>query len=174
MSENGLIEVTNPSALFLEGRSDNPIGSVIVPVLEGTRTFLVEVQALTSYTHFGYPKRTASGVDLNRLNIILAVLERYAKIKLDSSDVFVNVVGGLKLSEPAADLAIAMAVASSKLQKPIPSDLVVMGEIGLSGEVRNISQTDKRVKEAKKLGFNKILSSEQVKSVAQALKELFD
>jgi len=173
MTENGLEEVLNPSALFLEGRAESPIGSVIVPVLEGTRTFLVEVQALTSYTHFGYPKRTASGIDLNRLNIILAVLERYAKIKLDSSDVFVNVVGGLKLSEPAADLAIAMAVASSKLQKPIPSDLVIMGEIGLSGEVRNISQTDKRIKEAKKLGFNKILSSEQAKSVAQALCELF-
>lgn len=173
MAEEGLIEVTNPSALFLEGRSDNPIGSVIVPVLEGTRTFLVEVQALTSYTHFGYPKRTASGIDLNRLNIIIAVLERYAKIKLDSSDVFINVVGGLKLSEPAIDLAVAMAIASSKLQKPLPSDLAVMGEVGLSGEVRNIPQTEKRIKEAEKLGFKQILSSKQVKSVAQALAELF-
>ena len=173
MTESGLREVKNPSALFLEGRAENPIGSVIVPVLEGTRTFLVEVQALTSYTHFGYPKRTASGIDLNRLNIILAVLERYAKIKLDSTDVYVNVVGGLKLSEPAIDLAVAMAVASSKLQKPLPPDLVIMGEVGLSGEVRQISQTEKRLKEAKKLGFKQILSAKEVKSVAQAVKELF-
>jgi len=174
MSEVGLTEVKNPSALFLEGRAENPIGSVIVPVLEGTRTFLVEVQALTSYTHFGYPKRTASGIDLNRLNIILAVLERYAKIKLDNTDVFVNVVGGLKLSEPAIDLAIAMAVASSKTKKPLPSDLVVMGEVGLSGEVRNVTQMEKRLKEAEKLGFKQILSAKQVKSVAQAVKKIFD
>ena len=173
MTESGLREVKNPSALFLEGRAENPIGSVIVPVLEGTRTFLVEVQALTSYTHFGYPKRTASGIDLNRLNIILAVLERYAKIKLDSTDVYVNVVGGLKLSEPAIDLAVAMAVASAKLQKPLPSELVVMGEVGLSGEVRQISQTEKRLKEAKKLGFKQILSAKEVKSVVAAVKELF-
>ncbi len=172
MEERGLIEVKNPSALFLEGRAENPIGSVIVPVLEGTRTFLVEVQALTSYTHFGYPKRTASGIDLNRLNIILAVLERYAKIKLDNTDVFVNVVGGLKLSEPAIDLAIAMAVASSKIKKPLPSDLAVMGEVGLSGEVRTVSQTDKRLKEAEKLGFKQILSAKQVKSVAEAVKKI--
>ena len=173
MSEVGLTEVKNPSALFLEGRADQPIGSVIVPVLEGTRTFLVEVQALTSYTHFGYPKRTASGIDLNRLNIILAVLERYAKVKLDSSDVFVNVVGGLKLSEPAIDLAVAMAVASSKTKKPLPSDLAVMGEIGLSGEVRHVTQMEKRLKEAEKLGFKQIMSAKQVKSVAEAVKLVF-
>jgi len=173
MEEKGLIEVKNPSALFLEGRAENPIGSVIVPVLEGTRTFLVEVQALTSYTHFGYPKRTASGVDLNRLNIILAVLERYAKIKLDNTDVFVNVVGGLKLSEPAIDLAVAMAVASSKTKKPLPPDLAVMGEVGLSGEVRQISQAEKRLKEATKLGFKQILSSNEVRSVAEAVRKTF-
>ena len=157
MEENGLQEVKNPSALFLEGRAENPIGSVIVPVLEGTRTFLVEVQALTSYTNFGYPKRTSSGFDLNRLNIIIAVLNRYAKINLDSSDVYINVVGGLKLNEPGVDLAIAMAIASSKLKKVIPSDLVIMGELGLSGEVRSVSQLDKRLKEVEKLGFKKAL-----------------
>ncbi len=173
MEQNGLQEVKNPSALFLDGRSKDPIGSVIVPVIEGTRTFLVEVQALTSYTHFGYPKRTASGIDLNRLNIIIAVLERYAKIKLDSSDVFVNVVGGLKLKEPAVDLAIAMAIASSKLKKPLPSDLVVMGEVGLSGEVRAITQLDKREKEAKKLGFEEVLSNKEVKTVVEGVKLLF-
>lgn len=173
MDEGGLEEVKNPSALFLEGRAKNPIGSVIVPVLEGTRTFLVEVQALTNYTQFGYPKRTASGFDLNRLNIIIAVLERYANIKLDSSDVFVNIVGGLRLSEPAVDLAVAMAIASSKTKKSLPSDLAVMGEVGLSGEVRNITQMEKRLKEAEKLGFKNILSAKQVKSVAEAVKKTF-
>ncbi|MFH0820866.1 MAG: DNA repair protein RadA [Candidatus Peregrinibacteria bacterium] len=170
MAEDGLEEVKNPSALFLEGRAKDPIGSVICPVLEGTRTFLVEVQALTNYTQFGYPKRTANGFDLNRLNIIIAVLNRYANLKLDSSDVFVNVVGGIELREPAADLAVAMAIASSKLQKPLPADLVVMGEVGLSGEVRQVVQAEKRLKEAKKLGFEKILSSQKIKSIAEAVK----
>ncbi|QQR83150.1 DNA repair protein RadA [Candidatus Peregrinibacteria bacterium] len=179
MKEEGMISVKNPSAIFLEGRPKNPIGSVVVPVLEGTRTFLVEVQALTSATHFGYPKRTASGIELNRLNIIMAVLERYAQIKLDSSDVFVNVVGGLKLSEPAVDLAVALAIASSKLKKPLPSDLAVMGEIGLSGEVRSVMQIERRLKECEQLGFQKILmptmkvnsklSVTQVSSVAEAI-----
>ncbi len=169
MKQSGLEEVKNPSALFLEGRAENPIGSVIVPVLEGTRTFLVEVQALTSYTNFGYPKRTASGIDMNRLSIIIAVLDRYAKIKLDSSDVYINVVGGLKIGEPAIDLAVAMAIASSKMKKPLPADLVVMGEIGLSGEVRNVSQIDKRLKEADKLGFKQILSPKEVKTVEMAI-----
>ena len=173
MEEKGLIEVKNPSSAFLEGRAENPIGSVIFPVLEGTRTFLVEVQALTSYTQFGYPKRTASGFDLNRLNIIIAVLNRYANMKLDSSDVYINVVGGLKLSEPAIDLAVAMAIASSKLKKPLPSDLVIMGEVGLSGEVRNVSQLDKRIKEAKKMGFEKILSPKEVKTLNEAVKKFF-
>lgn len=173
MDTEGLVEVKNPSALFLEGRAEQPIGSVIVPILEGTRAFLIEVQALTSYTNFGYPKRTASGVDMNRLNIIIAVLERYANIKLDSSDVFVNVVGGLKLSEPAIDLAVAMAIASSKSKKPLPSDLVVFGEMGLSGEIRNVSQAEKRLKEADKLGFKNVLSFSQVKTVSQAVKKLF-
>jgi len=170
MEEAGLMEVENPSALFLEGRAKNPIGSVIVPVVEGTRVFLVEVQALTSYTQFGYPKRTASGFDLNRLNIIIAVLERYAGLKLDSSDVYVNVVGGLKLKEPAADLAVAMAIASSKLKKPLPSDVAVIGEIGLSGEVRRVNQMKKRLNEAGKLGFNNVLSPEKAKTLAELIR----
>lgn len=170
MEEKGLMDVTNPSALFLEGRAEDPIGSVIVPVLEGTRVFLVEVQALTSYTQFGYPKRTASGFDLNRLNIIIAVLSRYANLKLDSSDVYVNVVGGLKLKEPAADLAVAMAIVSSKLKKPLPPDLVVIGEMGLSGEIRKVPQMDKRKKEAEKLGFKNILSQEKSRSIGEMVK----
>ncbi|MFH1012467.1 MAG: DNA repair protein RadA, partial [Candidatus Peregrinibacteria bacterium] len=173
MEPTGLAEVANPSALFLEGRAKNPIGSVIVPNLEGTRIFLVEVQALTNYTSFGYPKRTANGFDLNRLNIIIAVLNRYANLKLDSCDVFVNVVGGLKLSEPAADLAVAMAIASSKLQKPLPQNLAIMGEVGLSGEVRTIPQMEKRIKEAKKLGFTQIVSPANTKLLAEAIKTIF-
>ena len=172
MEELGLMEVSNPSALFLEGRATDPIGSVIVPVVEGTRVFLVEVQALTNYTQFGYPKRTASGFDLNRLNIIIAVLERYAGLKLDSSDVYVNVVGGLKLNEPASDLAVAMAIASSKLKKPLPSTMAAMGEIGLSGEIRKVSQMEKRSKEAAKLGFNEIMSPEKFRTLAQSVKTI--
>lgn len=159
MEESGLQEVKNPSALFLEGRSEMPIGSAIVPVLEGTRVFLVEVQALMSHTNFGYPKRTASGFDLNRLNIILAVLGRYAQMNLDSSDVYVNVVGGLKLKEPAADLAVALAIVSSKLKKPLPANLVAIGEMGLSGEIRSVSFADRRMKEAKKLGFSQVATA---------------
>jgi DNA repair protein RadA/Sms len=173
MDERGLQEVKNPSELFLEGRAKEPIGSVIVPIIEGTRTFLVEVQALTSYTNFGYPKRTADGFDINRLNIIIAVLNRYANLKLDSSDVYINVVGGLKLEEPAVDLAVAMAIVSSKFQKPLPADMVIMGEVGLSGEVRMISQLDKRVKEGEKLGFKKVLSPKKIRTVIEAVKTCF-
>lgn len=168
MEEKGMMEVNNPSALFLEGRAKNPIGSVIVPVVEGSRVFLVEVQALTSYTQFGYPKRTASGFDLNRLNIIIAVLERYAGMKLDSSDVFVNIVGGLKLREPAADLAVAMAIASSKLKKPLPATMATMGELGLSGEIRKVSQAQKREKEAQKMGFE-IKMGNGIRAVVEAI-----
>jgi len=176
MEEGGLIDVRNPSALFLEGRAENPIGSVIVPVLEGTRVFLVEVQALTAYTQFGHPKRTASGFDLNRLNIIIAALNRYAKLKLDSCDVYVNVVGGLKLKEPAADLAVAMAIASSKLKKTLPPDLVVMGEMGLSGEVRQVTQMEKREKEANKMGFRQVLKphfNDDLKTVLSVMNKFF-
>lgn len=157
MEETGLLPVKNPSAIFLEGRPKDSIGSAILPTVEGTRAFLVEVQALTAYTQFGYPKRTADGFPLNRLSIIIAALNRYANMKLDSADVFVNVVGGLKLSEPAADLAVAMAIASSKLRKVIPEDLIIFGEMGLSGEVRSVMHLEKRLKEAEKLGFKKAL-----------------
>ncbi len=172
MEQGGMIEVSNPSALFLEGRAKNPIGSCIVPTLEGTRVFLVEVQALTNYTQFGYPKRTASGFDLNRLNIIIAILNRYAGMKLDSTDVYINVVGGLKLNEPAADLAVAMAIASSKLKKPLPATMAALGELGLSGELRKVPQMEKREKETKKMGFSQVVSSSEGQSIAEALKVL--
>ena len=170
MEPGGLTEVRNPSALFLEGRASDPIGSCIVPVLEGTRVFLVEVQALTNYTQFGYPKRTASGFDLNRLNIIIAILNRYANMKLDSTDVYVNVVGGLKLNEPAADLAVALAIASSKLKKPLPATMAALGELGLSGELRQVSQMDKRLKEAGKMGFSKLLIPAKFKTIKDIIK----
>ncbi len=173
MESTGLKDVKNPSALFLEGRAKDPIGSVIVPVLEGTRTFLVEVQALTQHTQFGLPKRTASGFDLNRLNIIIAVLNRYANLKLDSSDVYVNIVGGLKLKEPACDLAVALAIASSKLNKPLPAQMVAMGEMGLSGEIRKVTQIDKRSKEAKKLGFDRVVSPLDERYIGNLAAKLF-
>lgn len=169
MEEGGMIEVQNPSKLFLEGRAKDPIGSCIVPVLEGTRVFLVEVQALTQYTQFGYPKRTASGFDLNRLNIIIAILNRYADMKLDSTDVYVNVVGGLRLSEPAADLAVAMAIASSKLKKPLPANMAAIGELGLSGELRQVSQMEKRIKEAEKMGFAELHTPKKHKTVREVI-----
>jgi DNA repair protein RadA/Sms len=169
MEQVGLMDVKNPSAIFLEGRSENPIGSVIFPAMEGTRTFLVEVQALTSHTQFGYPKRTASGFDLNRLNIIIAILNRYTKLNLDSSDVFVNVVGGLRLSEPGADLAVALAIASSKLKKPLPTKMAALGELGLSGEIRMASHLEKRMGELEKLGFNQAILPSTRKPVKSKL-----
>ncbi|MFH0838471.1 MAG: DNA repair protein RadA [Patescibacteria group bacterium] len=172
MEEGGMTEVSNPSALFLEGRASDPIGSCIVPIMEGTRVFLVEVQALTNYTQFGYPKRTASGFDLNRLNIIIAILNRYANMKLDSTDVYVNVVGGLKLNEPAADLAVAMAIASSKLKKPLPANMAALGELGLSGELRQVAQMEKRLKEATKMGFAELLTPQKFKSIAESIKTI--
>ncbi|MBI5414189.1 DNA repair protein RadA [Candidatus Peregrinibacteria bacterium] len=153
MREEGLMEVANPSEALLSGRLENAVGSIIFPTIEGTRPFLIEVQALTSATNFGYPKRTATGIDLNRLNLILAILQRHADIKLDTSDVFGNVVGGFKVREPALDLPLALALASSKLKKAIPTKMIALGELGLSGEIRAISHLEKRLNEAEKLGF---------------------
>lgn len=173
MQEKGLIEVKNPSAAFLEGRAKNPVGSCVAVTVEGTRPLLVEVQALTSPSSFGYPKRTASGFDLNRLQLIIAVLQRHAGIKLDNLDVFANVVGGFRLREPAADLAVALAIASSKNKTPLAPDLAAFGEVGLTGEIRHVSQAEKRKKEAEKLGFKKIVSGKEIRSVSEAVKKLF-
>lgn len=172
MTENGLIEIKNPSEQFLEGRRKDAIGSAITVAMEGTRPFLVEVQALVSTSAFGFPKRTANGFDLNRLQILIAVLEKYAKFNLQNQDVFVNVVGGIKLAEPAADLAILMALASSLLKKPLPHRSAIFGEVGLSGELRKVSHHEKRQKEAEKLGFSQIISSEKYKEIVMALKNL--
>lgn len=168
MNERGLIEVKNPSEQFLEGRKENAIGSVITVAMEGTRPFLVEVQALVSTTPFGYPKRTANGFDLNRLQILIAVLEKYGKLNLQNQDVFINVVGGIRLTEPAADLAVVMAIASSLSKKPI-GNCAIYGEVGLSGELRQVSHNEQREKESKKLGLTNIISSKKYKEITQAL-----
>lgn len=156
MYEQGLRVVENPSAALLAERQ-NADGSVVMATLEGTRPLLVEIQALVNPTSFGYPKRTASGFDLNRLNLLIAVLERRTKLNLSDKDIYINVVGGLKLSDPAADLAICMAIASAAAGKRLGDELVVFGEVGLGGEIRSVHSSDRRVAEAKKLGFTQAI-----------------
>ena len=172
MTEKGMQEIKNPSEQFLEGRKENAIGSAITVTMEGTRPFLVEVQALVSKSPFGYPKRTSNGFDLNRLQILIAVLEKYGKLNLQDQDVFINVVGGIKLSEPAADFAVLLAITSSFLKKPIPFSSAIFGEVGLSGELRKVSHSEKRIKESEKLGFDKIVSAKQYKEISAALNTL--
>ena len=157
MVEQGLVEVDNPSQAFLSERPAGAIGSTIVPTLEGTRPLLVEIQALTNPTSFGLPRRTANGVDFNRLLLIVAVLSKRVGLSLSNQDVIVNVVGGLKVSEPAADLGIALAIASSLRDKKVNPNLVAIGEVGLTGELRGVSQLERRVAEAAKLGFKACL-----------------
>ena len=154
MQEQGMVEVSNPSELLISDRDGNPSGSVIVATLEGTRTMLVEIQALLTITAFGLARRTAIGVEYNRLALLLAVLEKKLGVHLSNQDAYVNVVGGMKLDEPAADLGIALAVMSSYKNIPLSKDLVVSGEIGLTGEVRAVNAIEKRVKEIEKLGFS--------------------
>lgn len=157
MYEQGLRVVENPSAALLAERQ-NADGSVVMATLEGTRPLLVEIQALVNPTSFGYPKRTASGFDLNRLNLLIAVLERRTKLNLSDKDIYINVVGGLKLNDPAADLAICMAIASAAAGKRLDDELVVFGEIGLGGEIRSVHSADRRIAEAKKLGFTQAIA----------------
>lgn len=152
MVGDGLRRVENPSAQLLEERGQED-GSVILATMEGNRPLLVEIQALVTPSHFGYPKRTASGFDLNRLNVLVAVLERRTKLRLAESDIFINVVGGLKLQDPSADLAVCMAIASASAERRLNEKLVVFGEVGLGGEIRRSAMSARRTKEAKKLGF---------------------
>ncbi len=163
MADSGLRVVDNPSAALLAERRDED-GSVVLATLEGTRPLLVEIQALVNPTSFGYPKRTASGFDLNRLNLLIAVLERRTKLRLSDKDVYINVVGGMKLSDPAADLAICMAIASAAAGRKLQAGTVVFGEVGLGGEVRSVVGVDKRVAEAKKLGFTHALAPKTTKN----------
>lgn len=173
MDETGLKVVENPSAALLAERRDED-GSVVLATLEGTRPLLVEIQALVNPTSFGYPKRTASGFDLNRLNLLIAVLERRTKLKLSDKDIYINVVGGMKLSDPAADLAICMAIASAAAGHKLASGTVVFGEVGLGGEVRSVKAVDKRVAEAKKLGFTQALAPSSGHKKNSFIKEVAD
>ena len=161
MREEGMCEITNPSNILISERDDNPAGSCIVSSMEGTRPILVELQALTSQTVFGYPKRTANGIDYNRLALLIAVLEKKAGLMLGSQDV--NVVGGLRINEPSIDLGIMLVTASSFKNVPIPKDMVIIGEVGLTGEVRRINLIEKRLKEAEKLGFKSCIIPESNK-----------
>ena len=153
MRERGMVEITNPSEAFLAERMVNAPGSAIAVMMEGTRPLLVEVQGLTSPTAFGNPRRTPNGMDINRLLLIVAVLSRRVNLRLGEQDVFVNVVGGIQVDEPAADLAMAVALASSLRDQPVRADTVLIGEVGLSGELRMVGQMPARLREAAKLGF---------------------
>lgn len=156
MRERGMIEVKNPSEVLLASRQEAP-GSVVAAVIEGNRPFLVEIQGLCSRTSFGYPKRASSGIDFNRLNLLIAVLIKRAGFPLFDQDIYLNVVGGFSLSEPALDLPISLAIGSSALGKVVKKDLVCFGEVGLTGELRQVSNIAKRIKEAEKLGFREVL-----------------
>jgi DNA repair protein RadA/Sms len=162
MATEGLVEVKNPSEALLSERQ-NTDGSIIMATIEGTRPLLVEIQALVNSTNFGYPKRTASGFDLNRLNLLIAVLEKRTKLKLQDKDIFINVVGGMKLNDSAADLAICMAIASAAAGRKLDDKIVVFGEVGLGGEIRSVIAPDRRIAEAKKLGFKNAIAPATVK-----------
>jgi DNA repair protein RadA/Sms len=157
MTSGGLREVSNPSEIFLSERPENTPGSVVTAVMEGTRPVLVEIQALVSRSGFGYARRRAQGFDSNRLSLLVAVLEKRIGYSLETEDIFVNVVGGMKIEDPVADLAVACSVASAFRGKPLSGDALVLGEVGLAGEVRSVSQAGARVKEGEKLGFKKCL-----------------
>ncbi len=157
MRNEGLVEVSNPSEAFLAERLTHAAGSSVAITMEGTRPLLVEIQALSTGTSFGLPRRTANGVDFNRLLLLVAVLTKRVGLRLSDQDVFVNVIGGLKVNEPAADLSVALAIASSLRNVPVPPDLAVVGEIGLSGELRSVSQLTRRLYEASQLGFKRCI-----------------
>lgn len=163
MQQHGLVEVPNPSEAFLAERVVNAPGSAVAVTMEGTRPLLVEIQGLTSKTSFGNPRRTANGIDIHRLLLTAAVLSRRVGLRLEDQDVFINVVGGLQISEPAADLAIAIAIASSLSDKPVPADVALIGEVGLTGELRAVAQIPARLQEAAKLGFKRVVIPKQVR-----------
>ncbi len=168
MNEKGLNEVNNPSALFLQDRVKNVPGSVITVIMEGTRPMLVEIQALAVPSQLAIPRRVASGIDYNRLQLLVAILQKRLNVPLGTFDVFVNVSGGLKIAEPAADLAVAMAILSSFKNKALDPKTAVFGEVGLLGEVRSIGSGERREKEAKRLGFATVVSPRSVRNLRQA------
>jgi DNA repair protein RadA/Sms len=160
MKDSGLAEVGNPSRVFLEERPREASGSTVIPCIEGTRPLLVEIQALVGPSPFGVPRRTTVGVEHNRISLLVAVMGKRMGLEMGDQDIFVNVAGGLRVDEPAADLAIVAALVSSFLDKPVARDMVIFGEVGLAGEVRGVSQPKVRIKEAAKLGFTRCLLSE--------------
>lgn len=171
MRERGMAEVNNPSEAFLAERMVNVPGSAIAVTMEGTRPLLVEVQGLTSPTSLGNPRRTPNGVDFNRLVMLTAVLTRRLGLRLGEQDVFVNIIGGLRISEPAADLAVAAAIASSMRDTPVKADLVLIGEVGLSGELRMVGQTNARLREAARLGFRQAVIPRRLRKTGEGWPE---
>lgn len=169
MRQNGLVEVENPSEYMLSGKPENASGSVVACSMEGTRPILIEIQALVCGSNFGMPRRTAAGTDYNRVNLLMAVLEKRVGLHLSNYDAYVNIAGGIKMNEPAIDLGIVMAIVSSYKNKPIDEKTIVFGEVGLSGEVRAVNMPEQRVTEAKKLGFTTCIlpavSKELVKNI---------
>jgi len=184
MQSGGLVEVKNPSAIFLEERTEDIAGSVTTSVVEGSRPLLVEIQSLVSRSYFGYPQRRSAGFDLNRLQLLLAVLGKRAGMNLGTHDVHLNVAGGYKIQEPACDLAVILAVASAFKNKSLPRDMIIFGEVGLGGEVRAAANSEKRINEAEKMGFKEILAPNfkqpikgqikltKIKNIAEAIKYL--
>ncbi|HTX58705.1 MAG TPA: DNA repair protein RadA [Verrucomicrobiae bacterium] len=170
MHDSGLQEVSNPSELFLGTRREHPSGSCVTASIVGSRPILLEVQALVGETAYGTPRRLANNLDQQRLAMILAVLERRAGLHLGGHDVYASVAGGLRVGEPAVDLAVALAIASSFRNLPIPSDLAAFGELGLSGELRPVSAADRRTAEAKKLGYATIVSPANARDIAEAIR----
>jgi DNA repair protein RadA/Sms len=169
MKAEGLSEVPNPSAVFLAERAENAAGSVVTACMEGTRPILVELQALISSAGFGTPRRTILGLDHNRVSLLVAVMEKKLGLNMAGHDIFMNVAGGVKVSEPAVDLGIAAAVASSFLDKPLPEKTMVLGEVGLAGEVRGISQLAPRISEIRKMGFTRcIVPRSSLKAMGKA------
>lgn len=161
MQDVGMVEVTNMSEVFLSDVNTNLPGTALVATVEGTSTILLEIQALTSHSYYNMPRRVGNGIDLNRLNMIIAVLEKRCNINLGAQDIYVNVIGGIRVDEPAVDLAVAMAIVSSYKTKTIDSKTVFVGEIGLTGEVRSINNAEKRVKEVEKLGYKTIIGNKK-------------
>ena len=170
MRNEGMVEITNPSSVLLTEREENPPGSVIVASLEGTRPILVELQALTSTTVFGMPRRTANGLDYNRVTLLIAVLEKLCGVNLGSQDVYMNIVGGIRINEPALDLGIVLSAASSYKNISIPKSVAVVGEVGLTGEIRSVNMIEKRLKEIEKMGLKTCIIPETNKKL---LKENF-
>ena len=165
MGEQGLVEVENPSGALLAERQADAPGSAVFPAIEGSRALLLEIQALVAPNYTNNPRRTISGLDFNRALLVLGVMEKRCGFRLGSYDVFVNVIGGLQIREPGADLALFLAVASSLKDVPVPADLVAFGEIGLTGEIRSVSESERRLAEAARMGFKRAAVSRNVKSM---------